>query len=118
MIQKSQEKELESQKKEANNEGKKLNKVVFRIKRLQEKIQMLKNDEKISKIQDSINELESIRAKYEEDCSLLEKKITTFAHEIHRKIKLNRTYLMLKLSHMQLLLERSRNIELKDIYRN
>ncbi len=118
MIQKSQEKELESQKREAKKEGKKLNKAVCRIRKLQEKVQKLNNDKKISEIRDNLNELESIRAKHEENCSLLEKKITIFTREICHESKLNRTQLMLKLSHMQLLLERSRNIELKDIYRN
>ena len=117
-IQKSQEKKLESQKKEAKKENKNLNKMVCRIIKLQEKVQKLNDDKKISKIQDNLDELESIRAKHEENCSLLEKKITIFTHEIRRESKLNRTQLMLKLSHMQLLLERSRNIELKDIYRN
>ena len=117
-IQKSQEKKLEPQKKEAKKENKKLNKMVCRIRKLQEKVQKLNDDKKISKIQDNLDELESIRAKHEEDCSLLENNITIFTHEIRRESKLNRTQLMLKLSHMQLLLERSRNIELKDIYRN
>ena len=117
-IQKSQEKKLESQKRKAKKEGKELNKAVCRIRKLQEKVQKLNNDKKISKIQDNLDELESIRAKHEEDCSLLEKNITIFAREIHRESKSNRAQLMLKLSRMQLLLERSRNIELKDIYRN
>ena len=117
-IQKSQEKKLESQKREAKKENKNLNKMVCRIRKLQEKVQKLNDDKKISKIQDNLDELESIRAKHEEDCSLLEKNITIFAREIHRESKSNRTQLMLKLSHMQLLLERSRNIETKDIYRN
>jgi hypothetical protein len=117
-IQKSQEKKLEPQKREAKKENKKLNKTVCRIRKLQEKVQKLNDDKKISKIQDNLDELESIRAKHEEDCSLLEKNITIFAREIHRESKSNRAQLMLKLSRMQLLLERSRNIELKDIYRN
>jgi len=117
-IQKSQEKKLESQKREAKKENKNLNKMVCRIRKSQEKVQKLNDDKQISKIQDNLDELESIRAKHEEDCSLLEKNITIFAREIHRESKSNRTQLMLKLSRMQLLLERSRNIELKDIYRN
>ena len=117
-IQKSQEKKLEPQKREAKKENKKLNKTVCRIRKLQEKVQKLNDDKKISKIQDNLYELESIRAKHEEDCSLLEKNITIFAREIYRESKSNRTQLMLKLSHMQLLLERSRNIELEDIYRD
>ena len=118
MIQKSQEKELESQKRETKKEGKKLNNVVCRIRKLQEKVQKLNNDKKISEIRDNLDKLESIKAKHEENCSLLENKITIFTDEICHESKLNRTQLILKLSRMQLLFERSRNIELKDIYRN
>ena len=117
-IQKSQEKKLKSQKSEMNKEAKKLNKTVCYIRKLQEKIQKLNDDKKISEIRDNLDKLESIRAKHEENCSLLEKKITIFTHEIRRASKSNRTQLMLKLSYMQLLLERSRNIKLEDIYRN
>ena len=117
-IQKSHEKKIESQKREVKKEGKKINKAVCRIRKLQKKVQKLNNDKKISEIRDNLDELESIRAKHEENCSLIENKITIFTHEICCESKLNRTQLMLKLSHMQLLLERSRNIELKDIYRN
>ena len=117
-IQKSQEKKLESQKREAKKENKNLNKMVCRIRKFQEKVQKLNDDKKISKIQDNLDELESIRAKHEESCSLLENKITIFTDKICHESKLNRTQLILKLSRMQLLFERSRNIELKDIYRN
>ena len=117
-IQKSHEKKIESQKREVKKEGKKINKAVCRIRKLQKKVQKLNNDKKISKIRDNLDELESIRTKHEENCSLIENKTTIFTHEICCESKLNRTQLMLKLSHMQLLLERSRNIELKDIYRN
>ena len=117
-IQKSQEKKLEPQKREAKKENKKLNKTVCRIRKFQEKVQKLNDDKKISKIRDNLDELESIRATHEENFSLLEKKITIFTHEIRRASKSNRTQLMLKLSYMQLLLERSRNIKLEDIYRN
>ena len=117
-IQKSQEKKLESQKREAKKDGEKLNKVACRIRKLQEEVQKINNDKKTSKIRDNLNELESIRAKHEKSCSLLENKITIFTDEICHESKLNRTQLILKLSRMQLLFERSRNIELKDIYRN
>ena len=79
LIQKSQEKKLEPQKREAKKENKKLNKTVCRIRKLQEKVKKLNNDKKISKIQDNLDELESIRPKHEEDCSLLEKNIAIFA---------------------------------------
>ena len=117
-IQKLQEKELKSQKSKINKEAKKLNKTVYHIRKLQEKIKKLNDNKKISKIRDNLDELESIRVKHEESYSLLEKKITIFTHEVHRESKLNRAQLILKLSHMRLRLERSRNIELEDIYRD
>jgi hypothetical protein len=118
-LQKLHEKESGSQKSEMNKEAKKLNKIVGDIRRLEEKVQKLNDDKKISKIREELNKLESIRAKHEENCSLLEKKITIFTDEkIYRENKFSRIQLMLKLSYMQLLLERSRNIEVKGIYKN
>ena len=112
------EKELKSQKLEIKKAAKELNKTVCHIRKLQEKIQKLNDNKKISKIRYNLDELEAIKAKHEENYSLLEKKFSKFTCELHRESKSNIAQLMLKLSHMQLLLERSRNIELKDIYRN
>jgi len=50
---------------------------------------------------------------------LLKQNINTFTHEkIIRESQSIQSRLMLKLSSMRLLLERSRNIDLKDIYKN
>ena len=55
----------------------------------------------------------------EVNCSLLENEISTFVYEkiVHEK-KIKQTQLIQKLSRMRLIWERSRHIELNDIYRN
>ena len=56
---------------------------------------------------------------FKENCSLLENEISTFVYEkmVHEK-KIKQTQLIQKLSRMRLIWERSRHIELNDIYRN
>ena len=50
---------------------------------------------------------------------MLEKEITIFIDtKIHRQGKLDKILLMQKLAYMRLLFERSRNIDLKNIYKN
>ena len=109
---------MKSQKSEIKKAAKKINKTACQIRKLQKKIQKLNCDKKISKIRDNIDELESIKVKHEENYSLLEMKISKSTRKKHRESKSNRTQLMLKLSQKRLLLERSRNIKLEDIYRN
>ena len=76
-------------------------------------------EKKIFKIKNDLSELEPIKKKQEEDYSLLKQNINTFTHEkIIRENQSIQSRLMLKLSSMRLLLERSRNIDLKDIYKN
>ena len=112
-------KELKLQNVKLKNENKKLNKTISLIEKLQEKIQRLNSDQKILEIKNDLSELESIKEKQEENHSLLKQKINIFTHEkIIRERQSIQTRLMLKLSSMRLLLERSRNIELKDIYKN
>ena len=79
----------------------------------------MNSEKEIFKIKTDLSELESIKEKQEEDYSLLKQNINTFSHEkIIRERQSIQTRLMLKLSSMRLLLERSRNIEVKDIYKN
>ena len=74
---------------------------------------------KILVIKKDLSELESIKEKQEENYSLLKQKINRFTHEkIIRESQSIQTRLILKLSSKRLLLERSRNIEVKDIYKN
>ena len=118
-LQKINVKELKLQNIKLKDENKKLNKTISRIEKLQEKIKRLDSEKKILKIKNDLSELESIKKKQEENYSLLKQKINIFSHEkIIRERQSIQTRLMLKLSSMRLLLERSRNIEVKDIYKN
>ena len=118
-LQKINVKELKLQNIKLKNENKKLNKTISLIEKLQEKIQRLNSEKKTLEIKNDLSELESIKEKQEENYSLLKQKINIFTHEkIIRERQSIQTRLMLKLSSMRLLLERSRNIEVKDIYKN
>ena len=118
-LQKINLKELKLQNIKLKDENKKLNKTISRIEKLQEKIKRLDSEKTNLKIKNDLSELESIKKKYEENYSLLKQNINTFTHEkIIRESQSIQTRLMLKLSSMRLLLERSRNIEVKDIYKN
>jgi len=118
-LQKINLKELKLQNIKLKDENKKLNKTISRIEKLQEKIKRLDSEKTNLKIKNDLSELESIKKKQEENYSLLKQNINTFTHEkIIRESQLIQSRLMLKLSSMRLLLERSRNIDLKDIYKN
>ena len=112
-------KELKLQNIKLMNEKKKLNKVISSIEKIQKKIQGLNSEKKLFKIKSDLSELELIKEKHEENYSLLKKNIDTFTQKkIIRETQSIQTRFMLKLSSMRLLLDRSRNIELKDIYKN
>ena len=118
-LQKINAKELKLQNLKLKNENKKLNKTISRIEKLQEKIKRLDSEKTNLKIKNDLSELESIKKKHEENYSLLKQNINTFTHEkINRERQSIQTRLMLKLSSMRLLLERSRNIAVNDIYKN
>ena len=118
-MQKINSKELKLQNIKLNDENKKLNKTISRIEKLQEKIKRLDSEKKIFKIKNDLSQLEPIKKKQEEDYSLLKHNINTLTHKkIICESQLIQSRLMLKLSSMRLLLERSRNIDLKDIYKN
>ena len=112
-------KELNLKNIELKDANKKLNKSISSIKKIKDKLQRLNSDEKILKIKNDLSNLESIKKKNEENCSLLKKNIDIFTREkiIHEN-RSNQIQLMLKLSSKRLLLERSRNIDLKHIYKN
>ena len=118
-LQKINVKELKLQNIKLKNENKKLNKTISLIEKLQEKIQKTNSEKKILTIKKDLSELGSIKEKHEENCYLLKQNINIFTHEkIIRESQSIQTRLMLKLSSMRLLLERSLNIEVKDIYKN
>ena len=112
-------KELKMKNEKLKNENKKINEINSSIEILKNKTQRLNSKKEMLKIETDLSELESIKEKYEENHSLLKKNINTYTQEkITCGIQLSKTRLMLKLSSMRLLLERSRNIDVKDIYKN
>ena len=118
-LQKINVKELKLQNIKLKNENKKLSQTISRIEKLQEKIQRLNSEKKTLEIKNDLSELESIKEKQEENYSLQKQKIKIFTHEkIIRERQSIQTRLMLKLSSKRLLFERSRNIDLKEIYKN
>jgi hypothetical protein len=118
-MQKIKLKELKSHNVKLKDENKKLNKTISSIERLQKKIQGLNSEKATFKIKNDLSQLESIKEKHEENYSLLKQNINLSTPEkIIRETQSIQTRLMLKLSSMRLLLERSRNIEVKDIYKN
>jgi len=118
-LQKINEQEQKLKNAKLKNENKKINKSISSIERLQKKIQGLNSEKEIFKIKTDLSQLESIKEKHEENYSLLKQNINTFTHEkIIRENQSIQTRLMLRLSSMRLLLDRSRNIAVKDIYKN
>jgi hypothetical protein len=118
-IEQSNIKKLKEKKDKLSDETKKLNKTTHNIKKTQLKIQRSKSEEKISELKINLSKIESIKVFYEDSCSSLEKEIALLTNKkIIREKKSNQILLMLKLSTMQLLFERSRNIQIDDIYKN
>jgi hypothetical protein len=100
-------------------ETKKLNKTIVDIKKIQLKLKSSKSEKKIFKLKVKLPKIESIKGFYEDSCSSLTKEITLFNKEkIIRERKSNQRLLMFKLSSMKLLFERSRNIQINNIYKN
>ena len=112
-------KELKIQTTKLKGENKKLNKIITKVKKIKEKILNSHSENKISAMKKQLAELESNQSIVEGNCSLLENEISTFVYEkiVHEK-KIKQTQLIQKLSRMRLIWERSRHIELNDIYRN
>ena len=110
---------LNEKQKKLKAEVKKLNKTIVDIKKIQLKLQRSKSEKKIFELKVKLPKIESIKVFYEDSCSSLTKEITLLTKEkIIREKKLNQTLLMFKLSSMKLLFERSRNIQINDIYKN
>ncbi len=100
-------------------ETKKLNKAIGDTKKIQLKLHRSKSEKKIFELNRKLSKIESINVFYKDSCSSLTKEISIFTkNKIIREKKLNQTLLMFKLSLMQLLFERSRNIQINNIYKN
>ena len=113
------EKKLKVKISKLNCETKKLKKAIKIIDKIKKDIQSSKSDKKISKYNDLLTDLVVNKSKYEKNCTLLSDEILNFKNEIIiKERKQKQTSLMLRLTSKRLLLERSRKIEIKDIYKD
>jgi hypothetical protein len=118
-IEQSNIKKFKEKKGKLSDETKKLNKTIGNIKKIQLKLQRSKSEKKIFELEENLSKSKSIKVFYEESCSALTKEIAILTNKkIIREKKSNQILLLLKLSSMQLLFERSRNIQIKNIYKN
>jgi hypothetical protein len=110
---------LNEKKEKLSAETKKLNKTINDIKKTQLKLKCSKSQKKILELKVKLPKIESIKVFYEDSCSSLINEINFLTkNKIIREKKINQTLLMFKLSSMQLLFERSRNIRINSIYKN
>jgi hypothetical protein len=110
---------LNEKKRKLSTETKKLNKTIGDIKKTQQKLQRSKSEKKIFELKVKLSKFESIKVFYEHSCFSLAKEITIMTKQkIIREKKTNQELLIFKLSSMQLLFERSRNIQINNIYKN
>ena len=113
------EKELKTKTSTLDAETKKLNKSIHVIDKLKKNIHSSNSDKKFSKYSDRLTELEINKSKYEGTCASLSKEILNFTNEkIIKERMQEQTKLIFMLSGMLLRFERSRKIEVKDIYKD
>lgn len=112
-------KELKNRTVQLNSEKKNLHKVISKIDKLKPNLQKSYPENKISKIKKNLAELETMRSDLERKYSYMESEVKIFISEkTIRGPKALQTGLIQRLSFMQLVWERSRLIELSDIYHN
>jgi len=102
-----------------DSEKKNLQKLNSKIDKLKTKILKSYSEKKIAKNKKELAELEAKRSYLEEIFSNMENEVKKFTSEkTIREPKVLQTQLIQKLSYMQLVWERSRHIDLDDIYHN
>ncbi|MCH8327707.1 MAG: hypothetical protein IID15_04180 [Candidatus Marinimicrobia bacterium] len=112
-------KELKKKESDLQSENKQWNKVCSKIDKMRTKLQNAKSEKKISAFKSELADLEVRRSEHEGRVAIMEKEIAQFIHEkIVREGRAAQAHLTQKLSYMHLKWERSRQIDLNDIYRN
>ena len=112
-------KDLKKMKSQLDDEIKSLNKTEIKIDKLKSKLEKSNSENKISKIKMEMAGFEAKKSDFEAKVSHMEKLINSFVHEkIIREGRAAHALLAQKLSYMHLIWERSRQIDLNDIYRN
>ena len=100
------------------DDNKMLHKINVTIEKLKSKLLKSTSESKTSKLKMEIAEVETKRTDLETKVSHLKNEIKLFTHEkIVREGKVTYNLLLQKLSYMHLIWERSRQIDLEDIYR-
>ena len=100
------------------DDNKMLHKINVKIEKLKSKLLKSTSESKTSKLKMEIAEVETKRTDLETKVSHLKNEIKLFTHEkIVREGKVTYHLLLQKLSYMHLIWERSRQIDLEDIYR-
>ena len=111
-------KELIRKNSQLTDDNKVLHKLNTKIEKLKSKLLKSTSESKTTKLKMEIAEVESKRTDLETKVSHLKNEIKLFIHEkIVREGKVTYNLLLQKLSYMHLIWERSRQIDLEDIYR-
>jgi len=111
-------KELIRKNSQLADDNKMLHKINVTIEKLKSKLLKSTSESKTSKLKMEIAEVETKRTDLETKVSHLKNEIKLFTHEkIVREGKVTYNLLLQKLSYMHLIWERSRQINLEDIYR-
>ena len=105
--------------KELATPQKKLDKVSSKIEKLKEKLADATKEKKIVSFKQEISELEIMKEQLESQISQIENQLTELRTvTIKGELRLNRFNFIRKLSYMSLKWERSRQIDIQDIYRD
>jgi hypothetical protein len=113
------EKELKSKTSKLIIDNKKLQKIIKQSNKIIDKISNTSSESRKSKFENELSALEVSENELKEKCHLLENEISVFTNDkIITGTKNDETAIIHKISYMHLIWERSRNIDVNDIYRN
>jgi hypothetical protein len=112
-------KELKSKTSRLLNKNKTLQKFIKQSNKIKDKFSNSSSENHRSVLKNKLSALKVNETELKESCLLLENEISTFTNDkiITEKIS-NETAIIHKINYMHLVWERSRNIDVKDIYRN
>ena len=113
------EKELKSKTSKLIIDNKNLQKIIKQSNKIIDKISNTSSESRKSKFENELSALEVSENELKEKCHLLENEISVFTNDkIITGTKNDETAIIHKISYMHLIWERSRNIDVNDIYRN
>ena len=113
------EKELKLKTSKLIIDNKNLQKIIKQSNKIIDKISNTSSESRKSKFENELSALEVSENELKEKCHLLENEISVFTNDkIITGTKNDETAIIHKISYMHLIWERSRNIDVNDIYRN